>query len=253
MDMSVNVAAYRQSAAEQERTMDLLSRLPDAGGATALDIGARDGHFSKLLAEHYGHVVALDLEKPTFEYPGVECVKGDATGLQFASGSFDLVFCAEVLEHIPEPGLGRACAEIERVARDLILIGVPYKQDLRIGRTTCQACGHANPPWGHVNSFDEAALQRSFPGCSVVSVGFVGQRRERTNALTAGLLDYAGNPFGTYRQQEPCVYCGQGLGNPGPRSVPQRLATRLAHWSRQWAEAGARPVGNWIHMLLRKR
>jgi len=249
----MELKAYRESQAEKERTADLLERLPEKGGARALDIGARDGHFSRLLAKRYAQVVALDLQKPEFEHPGVECLQGDATALQFESSSFDLVFCAEVLEHIPEPGLGRACAEIERVARDLILIGVPYKQDLRIGRTTCQACGRPNPPWGHVNSFDEIALQRCFPGCSVVSVGFVGQRLEGTNALTVRLLDYAGNPFGTYKQDEPCVHCGQGIGQPGPRSVPQRVATRMAHWSRQWTESSAQPVGNWIHMLLRKR
>jgi len=249
----MKLLSYRETQAERDRTADLLSRLPEQGGAQALDIGARDGHFSQLLARRYTHVVALDLQKPEFECPGVECVQGDATRLQFDSNCFDLVFCAEVLEHIAEPGLGRACAEIERVARDLILIGVPYKQDLRIGRTTCQACGRPNPPWGHVNSFDEAALQRCFPGCSVVSTGFVGRRVEGTNALSVRLLDFAGNPFGTYKQQELCVHCGQGIGNPGPRSVSQRLATRVAHWSRQWTQSSAQPVGNWIHMLLRKR
>lgn len=48
------------------------------------------------------------------------------------------------------------------MSRGLILLGVPYTQDSRIGCTKCEACGGLNPPWGGANSFDENALLRRY-------------------------------------------------------------------------------------------
>jgi len=107
---------------------------------SVLDIGARDGFISKLLAGHFPNVTALDLEEPRIDDERIRCVKGDVAGLNFPDASFDLVFCAEVIEHIPGRTLVRACGELSRGAREYLLIGVPYKQDLRAGRLTCQPC-----------------------------------------------------------------------------------------------------------------
>lgn len=245
----MDMTQYRQTSSEQARTADLVARLP-ARGRTALDVGARDGHFSRLLAERFERVVALDLDTPTIDHPRVQCVKGDATRLQFDSRCFDFVFCAEVLEHIPEPH--RACLELERVAAGSLLIGVPYRQDLRVWRSTCQACGRANPPWGHVNSFDEATLAALFPACTVESFGFVGENHAHSNALAAALMDYAGNPYGSYGQDEPCVHCGAAMGEAASRTVLQKVATRLGYRLQQWTEARTPPHGNWLHMALRR-
>jgi SAM-dependent methyltransferase len=156
----------------------LLLRLLPQDRRSVLDIGARDGHFSQLLTEYFDEVTALDLEKPDFSLPRVTPVAGDATRLQFADNSFDCVFCAEVLEHIPD--VAQACREIARVALHEVLVGVPYKQDTRLGRTTCQSCGCENPPWGHVNRFDEKRLIRLFAGLRLVSMSFVWSNREVT-------------------------------------------------------------------------
>lgn len=133
---------YRASESEQKRTQDLMrliSLLPK--GKSVLDIGARDGHFSILLTEYYENVTALDLEKPSIAHPEIHCVQGDITQLNFGNNVFDLVFCAEVLEHIPSHLLQKACTEVGRVSNEYLLIGVPYQQDIRVGRTTCYSCG----------------------------------------------------------------------------------------------------------------
>jgi ubiquinone/menaquinone biosynthesis C-methylase UbiE len=62
------------------------------------------------------------LEKPTFEFPRVTTVAGDATKLQFPDELFDCVLCAEVLEHIP--AVEKTCRELVRVARHELIIGV---------------------------------------------------------------------------------------------------------------------------------
>ena len=247
----MDLHTYRASAAERQRADDVLRLMP-AAGAKALDIGARDGYFSLLMAERFDEVTALDLVEPDVIHPRVRCVEGNASDLPFPDASFDFVLCVEVLEHIPPAMLPDACRELERVAAERLLVGVPYRQDLRVGRTTCASCGGKNPPWGHVNSFDERRLASLFGQCEIETVSFVGVNREKTNAVSAALMDFAGNPYGTYEQEEACIHCGNRLAPPPPRSVTQRLATRCAFLSRRITEKLTAPRGNWMHLLLRR-
>lgn len=248
----MDLTEYRTSSAEQQRTADLLHLMPTRG-RNALDIGARDGHFSRLLAERFDGVTALDLTEPSIDHPRIQCVKGNAARMQFPDGAFDFVFCAEVLEHVPPAALQQVCQEIERVCSQRILIGVPYKQDIRVGRTTCGSCGKPNPPWGHVNAFDEARIAKLFHRCRVEAVSFVGVNGAQTNWLSAALMDFAGNPYGTYDQEEGCVHCGNRLTLPPRRNPVQRVATKCAFWSRKATETFVKPRGNWMHVVLHKR
>ncbi len=245
------MAIYRNRPEEIARVQDLMRLIPPAI-SSALDIGARDGHISIAIAEQVAQVTALDLEMPNFSSPRVTCVQGDATALTFADSSIDLVFCAEVLEHIPSPGLEAACNELARVAKKYVLIGVPYMQDIRDAKTTCAACKRTNPPWAHVNSFDEQRIRKLFPSLRIDEISFVGIGSPGTNWLSSALMTFAGNPFGTYVQQEPCVHCGAKLRAPVHRSTIQRIATKAAVWI-----AAAQPLihkkrGNWIHVRLAK-
>ena len=249
--MSSSLTEYRSSPAEQQRVEDLFALLP-ARGAYALDIGARDCYLALKLAERFDRVVALDLAKPEIDHPTIEAVEGNVICLPFDDNQFDAVLCAEVLEHIPEHLLAKACSEIARVAKDKVVIGVPHRQDLRCGRTTCQCCGQTNPPWGHVNSFDESRLRSLFNTLTLERTSFVGTTTECTNWASAGLLDYAGNPFGTWQQDEACVHCGGAIGSPPVRTLPQRIATRLAFVINRLQARFVKPRGNWIHVLFSK-
>ncbi len=247
---SKSLEAYRATENERTRTADLL-RLVPRGRATVLDIGARDGHFSRLLTGYFDAVTALDLVKPGFSYPRVSCVAGDATRLEFPDRSFDCVFCTEVLEHIPP--LETACREIARVARHEIVIGVPYRQDTRAGRTTCRSCGKTNPPWGHVNEFDEDRLRRLFPGLRVAETSFVGTSEGGTNALSAFLMDLGGNPWGTYEQHEACIHCGATLTPPPePRPLGQKIFAAAAERINRLQRRLEKPHANWIHVVFSK-
>src|SRR6267378_8504250 len=106
------------------------------------------------------------------------------------------------------------------------------------------------PAMGHVNSFDEDALHRLFSSLEWTEVSFVGSTCARTNPVSTALLDYAGNPFGTYGQDEPCVHCGRPIGHPARRTITQRVATRAAFVLNGWQTSMTRPRGNWIHVRL---
>jgi SAM-dependent methyltransferase len=242
---------YRASELEKARTADLLRVLPK-GRATVLDIGARDGFFSKLLTEHFASVTALDLKKPPFHYPGIVTVAGDVTKLDFPDNAFDCIFCTKVLEHVPD--VRKACSEIIRVARYEIVIGVPFEQDIRIGRTTCRACGKVSPPWGHVNSFNERLLLNLFTDCKLISKSFVGTTQEATNPLSVALMDLAGNPWGTYDDDLRCLYCGGSLSAPAAeRTLGRKICSAFAHRINRVQALWTRPHKNWIHVVLSKR
>jgi len=245
----MDLQKYRETEQEQARIADIFRLLPQVR-RSVLEIGARDGYISRLLAERFEEVTALDLEKPAFEYPRVTTVAGDATHLQFADNTFDTVLCTEVLEHIPP--LQQACRELMRVARHEILIGVPYRQDTRLGRTTCRQCGKINPPFAHVNTFDEQRLAALFPGMIIQAKSFVGMTNEITNALSMTLMDMAGNPWGTYDQDEPCIHCGAKLLAPNGRSLMSRVYSGVAIRFNRLQTAVTRPHPNWIHIVFSK-
>jgi ubiquinone/menaquinone biosynthesis C-methylase UbiE len=249
--LPIDLTAYRHSPKEQERIADLM-RLVPPGVGNAIDIGARDGFLSRLLARRARHVTALDLERPAFVHPGVECVAGDVTKLreQYPDDHFHLTFCAEVLEHVPD--IEMACDQISRVTQEWLIVGVPYRQDIRHGRLTCNHCGTINPPWGHVNTFDEQRLAKLFPKFEVVSTSFVGSTKERTNWLATKMMDWAGNPYGGYSQDEGCIACGKRMQAPTDTTLILKVATKLAFHLQRLHTACSRPHGNWIHVLMQR-
>lgn len=234
---------------EALRVADLLRMVP-RGRSSLLDVGAQDGRLTKLLTRHFKTVTALDLERPSFEHPGVTTMAGNATRLPFADGSFDCVVCTEVLEHIRD--VQAAARELVRVARYEILVGVPYRQDLRCGRAMCNKCGNAMPPWGHLHSFDERTLAALFPECKVAERSFVGTNKERTTAVAAWLMDLGGNPWGVYDQKEPCPYCGARLERPGRGPFWRRCCSAVAARMNAVQARITKKRPTWIHVLLIK-
>ena len=247
----MDLTEYRNSDLEQKRIRDLINLLPQHGGSV-LDIGARDGYISNLLTEFFDLVTALDLTTPDIRNEKVRCVKGDLTALDFPDGCFDFVLCAEVLEHIPPKVLGKACLELQRVTRGHLVVGVPFRQDIRVGRTTCSACGGKNPPWGHVNIFDKSRLKRLFPEMAIEKISLVGKNDSATNFLSTYLMDLAGNPYGTYSQEELCVFCSSKLKAPAQRSYLQKAETRLALLINMMQKPFIKAHPNWIHVLFTK-
>jgi hypothetical protein len=69
----------------------------------------------------------------------------------------------------------------------------------------------------------------------------------------AALMDFAGNPYGTYDQEEPCIHCGARLKPPRKRNFAQRVATKLAFWNEGISNLFVAPRGKWIHILFRKK
>jgi len=242
---------YRESAREKERINNLMNQIPH-GYSNILEIGARDGYITRLLSDYFEEVTALDLQKPNIDISNVITVKGDVTNLEFPDNYFDVVLCAEVLEHIPTKLLKKACDEIARVAKYAIVIGVPYKQDIRNGRTTCIKCGGVNPPWGHVNIFDEQKLKELFCDVEFVSKNLVGKEKDKTNIVSAFLMNLAGNPWGTYNQEETCIYCDSKLVAPAETTLFRQIFAKTAYIIKRIQSIFITKSPIWIHATFRK-
>ncbi len=98
------------SVAERTKGKQIaLGLVRDGAGRTALDVGAREGHQTRWLQARGYRVTSMDVES---RFEG--CLRVDANApLPFATGSFDLVWCSEVIEHLKDPAA--SLAELLRV------------------------------------------------------------------------------------------------------------------------------------------
>lgn len=84
---------------------------PGSPGATALDVGCREGIQTRWLEQRGYRVTAIDKEPM---YRQAHCVDIER-GLPFADAQFDLLWCSEVIEHLHDvPG---ALDEFRRVLK----------------------------------------------------------------------------------------------------------------------------------------
>jgi len=247
----MNLKLYRETENEKLRVSNLMGLIPSKG-LNALDVGARDGFLSLKLIDFFETVTAVDLESPNIQHNRVISQSGNLVGLDFIDNSFDLVLCAEVLEHIPNQILTQACRELSRVTKYYLIVGVPYKQDLRYGRTTCGSCKKTNPPWGHVNRFDLLILQKLFPDMAIEKVEYVSSTRSKTNFISAYLMDLAGNPYGTYSQEEVCVHCGKKIVRPPQIGIGKKLLAKSAFYINNAQQIFNSEQANWVHVLFKK-
>jgi hypothetical protein len=92
-----------------------------------------------------------------------------------------------------------------------------------------------------------------FSGLPVVSESFVGTAGAVTNPISTYLLDLCGNPFGTFNQQEPCIYCGSKFEIPPPdRSFVRKLVRKLAAAINKVQALFIPTRPNWIHLVFSK-
>lgn len=93
----------------------LLGSLPEEGGGRrVLDVGCADGYLSAILARRGYRVTGIERHAPE-EFPrDVEFIAADLDGgLPPLAGEFDFILCADILEHLREPGT--LLAELRRL------------------------------------------------------------------------------------------------------------------------------------------
>jgi ubiquinone/menaquinone biosynthesis C-methylase UbiE len=133
--------------------------------ARLLDVGCGEGVVLRHLDRHLRGVavVGLDVDgtglRVAQSQNSVSLVQGSVYALPFASGSFDLVLCCEVLEHVEQPHV--ALAELARVSGNRVLLSVPNEP---IWRMSNMARGkylrHFGNTTGHIQHWTRWAFLR---------------------------------------------------------------------------------------------
>ena len=144
------------------RKAQLFAALIPAGCRTVLDTGGGTGWASIGIREKCD-VVTLDNCAESLSHAPGATILANVEALPCADRSFDLVMSSQVLEHLPSHALDRACSEMMRVAKNYMLISVPYREALEARYVRCGFCQHVFHPDYHLRSFSEEDLARLFP------------------------------------------------------------------------------------------
>jgi 2-polyprenyl-3-methyl-5-hydroxy-6-metoxy-1,4-benzoquinol methylase len=184
-----------------------------AGGRRlrVLNIGAGNGWLERRCMREGWETFSLDPSVKAIERlveQGISGRVGNMESMPFEGGSFHVVFCSEVIEHLADQQMAEGVREVRRVlAGSGSLIGsVPFREDLSGGVSVCPECGNVFHRWGHQQSFDRKRLGAvlSQSGLSVTETGTYafldfskGTMRNRIRLSLHWILGRAGIPIGT--------------------------------------------------------
>jgi ubiquinone/menaquinone biosynthesis C-methylase UbiE len=110
----MNAEFERAAATFAERTKGRFDHMGVVGfsrvrpGATVVEVGAGTGNFLELFADVAGHLIGVDLTETMLRtaqrtFPEMSFVLGDGARMPLAIRSVDLISCAQMLHHVPEP------------------------------------------------------------------------------------------------------------------------------------------------------
>jgi SAM-dependent methyltransferase len=134
----------------------------------AVDLGAEDGSLAAAWRDRGRFVLLLDLDASMLGRAGATAVAADASALPLKAGSFDVVVCSALLEHVVDPAA--TVAESARVLRPggRLVAYVPWDAAVvrlkRWARRLRLPLGplHEGPAPGHLRVLDRTRLRQLF-------------------------------------------------------------------------------------------
>ena len=200
----------RLRADETEKLSAILDILP-VGVGSILDVGCGAGWMLAALRSRCEWAVGLDISLEGLKHVDSAKAMASGTNLPFPNGSFDLILCAEVLEHYRDAALETAVSELARVSRERVLVTVPFEEKRLLNMVCCERCLTEFHSSLHMRSFregDVAALFRphGFTMTAVRKTGRESYRSERVARLNAALTGY----HSFWRPRLRCPVCGNG-------------------------------------------
>ncbi len=151
----------QKEAADHARFCRTARYLPKCW-SSLLDVGCAEGYWLDFLNRAFdsertlrGYEYASNRVKAAkTRFPSLGMRQGSIFELPEENGSYDVVTCLEVIEHLPEWQSG--LEELLRVAKKEVLVCVPYRE--KIKQTLCIHCHKMTPHQGHLHSFDESTF-----------------------------------------------------------------------------------------------
>ena len=139
-----------------------------APGDSFLDVGCGTGEYLATARElGASSVVGIDLamsylNRLKTEPSTFSLVQADGSLLPFADGSFDVVLCSEVIEHVPRETVHAVACELRRVTRRCVLVTTPNRTAAirRLARRVApNRVEQLDAEVGHINLLSSADLR----------------------------------------------------------------------------------------------
>jgi SAM-dependent methyltransferase len=182
----------KPNPSNQGRIYVTRSLIPD-NVRTILDLGCGDGIITNDLIEKGIDVYGIDFSVVALGFMKGKRSVSDVDRIPFPDQCFDLVLCAEVIEHLPYGVYERTLSEIERVSRQYIIISTPGNEYLPSFDVKCNNCGTIFHRSLHVRSFDRETHNSLFGLFDLKKAVGVGVRRE-----SPGIIDFQRKVLGVY-------------------------------------------------------
>jgi len=167
-----------------------------AAGKTVVDAGCGTGFYAMRLAQHAANVMAVDLSEANIAWcrdniEGVDFRTGEIERLPLPDSSVDLVFCAEVLEHVKD---SRAVlVEMARILRPgaALLLAFPIRPALPTTRFL-EWCSDALTNWYYGKTHPMAhqrVLHHTSVAAEIQGLGFSVTEIRRIQCTGVSLLE----------------------------------------------------------------
>jgi len=213
---------------------------------TVVDVGCGNGDITETFSERW-EVTGIDRSKTALSFAQVRSILGAIRNLPVKTASFDLVFCSEVIEHLPGQIFQSAIAELRRITKKYLLITVPNNEYLAKNHIKCPECGFIFNAAYHLNSFDREKLISLFPDFTVVSTFETGKLVRQYQPFLLKIKQRFGNSWARFSEKKyyicpSCNYRFEYQVKNNAISFFCNAANRLA----------TRPKPYWLGVLFKK-
>jgi SAM-dependent methyltransferase len=149
-------------------------------GERVLDLGCGAGRFLSLLEDGVGVEISEGAAERARRHGEVRLLEADGT-LPFGHGEVDLVWCSEVLEHVPDAlGLLQECRRVLRPGGRLLVTTPDHSLPRRLAIAALRFDEHFDPLGQHVRFFTRRSL-----AATLRAAGFEPSVRRRRATLIA--------------------------------------------------------------------
>jgi SAM-dependent methyltransferase len=188
--------------------MDALRRHSRTSNGRALEVGFGSSIYLPILAQLYHQAVGIDLEEEFVrnaralekEHDNLHVIRGDINRSGLREGSFDLVLCTEVVEHIADSS--NAIAEMYKVLRPHGTLVLSTPQPLSPLELTAKIAFmpgiislvrliYREPviPTGHINLMSEEKITSQLE-----TAGFTIRERFKSGVYLPLMAEFLGHP-----------------------------------------------------------
>jgi SAM-dependent methyltransferase len=149
---------------------------------TLIDVGCGNGVFVNYLQTSRPNldIIGMDRSATALKYVRTKKEQGDISNIQFPDKTFDCVTCLEVIEHLPVNIYEKSLEQLARIAKDYLIISVPYNERLEESYNQCPSCKTIFNYQLHLRSYSDEYFKHLFDkfGFECVSTDKLGLSKQ---------------------------------------------------------------------------